>query len=383
MGEEGQRLKASRRRRRRRVVGTAPGTVTVDPTAPKPVIHVLAYGPDDFVEQPIADPGEVREFLGKWPVTWINVDGLGDAETIRALGEIFGLHQLALEDVANVYQRPKVEEYGERLFVIVRMMTVNTPALSEQVSLFLGKGFVLTFQERPGDCFDPVRERIRHARGRVRQAGADYLAYALLDSVVDAYFPIIEHYGDQLESMESQVFGRPDTETAAAIHRLKRQVVNLRRVIWPLREAVNALLRDSSPLITDDTRIYLRDCYDHAFQIMDLVETHRESASDLMNLYLTCVSNRMNEVMKVLTVIATIFIPLTFIAGIYGMNFDRESPLNMPELGWDWGYPACLAAMLVVTIGMLIFFRRKGWLGGSGPEGTGASSGGDRPGDRG
>ena len=327
-------------------------------------MRVIAYKPDEFREQAIDDPRQVRDFLNQWPVTWVNVDGLGDAEVIRALGEVFGLHRLALEDVTSPHQRAKVEQYGEDIFIVVQMPSLAEGLGTEQVSFFLGKNFLVSFQEKVGDCFDPVRDRIRHARGRMRQAGADYLAYALFDAIVDAYFPIVEQYGEKVEAVEDQVMADPGRQVAGRIHQIKRDLIVLRRAVWPLREAANSLCRDTATIITDETRIYLRDSYDHTIQIMDLVEGHREAASDLMNLYLTCISNRMNEVMKVLTVIATIFIPLTFIAGIYGMNFDAEkSPLNMPELKWYWGYPCCLALMAVVAIALLLFFQRKGWLG--------------------
>ena len=354
----------ARKRRRRTPIGAAPGTLNVDPHGQQPIIRVMAYDSERFAEQEIDDPEQARSFLNQWPVTWINVDGLGDAKTIRALGEIFGLHRLALEDVTSPHQRAKVEQYGEDIFIVARMPSLAEGLGTEQVSFFLGKNFLVSFQEKVGDCFDPVRDRIRHARGRVRQAGADYLAYALFDAIVDAYFPIVEEYGEKVEAVEDQVMANPGRQVAGRIHQIKRDLIVLRRAVWPLREGANSLCRDTATIITNETRIYLRDCYDHTIQIMDLVEGHREAASDLMNLYLTCISNRMNEVMKVLTIIATIFIPLTFIAGIYGMNFDpKESPLSMPELKWYWGYPCCLAVMAVVAIALLAFFQRKGWLG--------------------
>jgi magnesium transporter len=342
--------------------GASPGTISVDPEAPRPVIHVTAYGPDKLEERDIEGPSAIRGLLGSFPVVWVNVDGLGDAGVLTALGEIFGIHPLALEDVVNVHQRAKVEQYGETLFIVARMASLTEALETEQISMFLGKGFVLTFQERQGDCLDPVRERIRKSKGRIRQAGADYLTYALLDAVVDNYFPILEGYGERMEDLEREA-AEPSGETAARIHDVKRDLRNLRRAIWPHRESVGSLLRDGFEIVSDETRVYLRDCYDHTIQILDLVEGYREQGSDLMNMYMSGISNRMNEIMKVLTIIATIFIPLTFIAGIYGMNFNPEkSPLNMPELNWYWGYPFAICLMAASAIGLLLFFRRRKWL---------------------
>ncbi len=355
----------SRTYHRRTPPGTPPGTLVADPEAPHPVIRILAYGPDDMVEQEIGEPRRVRDFLNKWPVLWVDVEGLGNVETIRTLGEVFGLHRLALEDVINVHQRPKVEQYGEYYFIVTRMVRLSEHLETEQLSLFLGKNFVLTFQEgQPGDCLDLIRERIRQKRGRIREAGLDYLAYALLDAIVDCYFPILEEYGERLEAFEDEILSRPYGDVVARIHEIKRNLLTLRRAIWPQRETFNALLREETPFVTHETRLYLRDCYDHVSQLIDLIETYRELGSDLTDVYLSSISNRTNEIMRVLTVIATIFIPLTFIAGVYGMNFNPSaSPWNMPELNWFWGYPFSLALMAAVALGQLIFFRRRGWLG--------------------
>ena len=345
--------------------GTPPGTLIADPESPHPVIRVLAYGPNDVVEQEISEPRHLRNFLDKWPVLWVDVEGLGDAETIRALGELFGLHRLALEDVLSAHQRPKVEQYGTSCFIVTRMVSLGERLETEQLSLFLGQNFVLTFQEgRPGDCLEIIRERIRQKRGRIREAGLDYLAYALLDAVVDCYFPILEEYGERLEAFEDSLLTRPAGETVAGIHEVKRNLLTLRRALWPQREIFNALLREETPFVLHETRPYLRDCYDHVSQLMDLIETYRELGSDLTDVYLSSVSNRTNEIMRVLTVIATIFMPMSFIASVYGMNFDPNvSPWNMPELHWYWGYPFSLVLMLVVTLGQLVFFWRRGWLG--------------------
>jgi magnesium transporter len=349
--------------RRRSPPGAPPGTVTADPDAPRPVVRVMAFGPGELLERTLEDVGEIRDLRDRFPVTWVNVDGLGDADLIRRMGEVFGLHPLALEDVVNVHQRSKVERYGEVLFAVSRMVFLKEELETEQVSLFLGKGFLLTFQEREGDCLDPVRDRIRRSKGQIRQAGPDYLAYSLLDAVVDGYFPVLERFGERIEALETEAEGVPGQATISRIHELKRDLVTLRRAIWSQREAFGTLLRDRFPQITEETLVYLRDCYDHAVRVVELVESYREQGADLVSTYMSSVSNRMNEIMKVLTIIATIFIPLTFIAGVYGMNFDPgRSPLNMPELRWYWGYPFALGLMAVSVAGLLAFFRRKKWL---------------------
>ena len=325
----------------------------------------MGYGPDDLEERQISKTEELKPLIGKWPVTWINVDGLADLALIRHLGEMFDLHGLALEDVVNVHQRPKVEEYGDHTFIVTKMIHGDRSPMTEQVSMFLGERFLLTFQERSGDCFEPVRQRIRRHRGLIRDRKADYLAYALLDVVIDGYFPVLEEYGERLEVLEDAVMGRHSSDHVAEIHDMKRDLLALRRAIWPQREMISALTRDTSPQIVEQTRIYLQDCYDHTIQLMDVVETYREIASGLVDVYLSSTSARMNEIMKVLTVIATIFMPLGFIAGLYGMNFDRGvSPWNMPELGWYLGYPLALLLMAAVAVGLLLYFWRRRWIGG-------------------
>lgn len=337
--------------------GAAPGAMAVDVDAPKPVVRLFSYGEDDYEEHEITDIEQIREFRGKRDSTWINVDGLGDAATLQKIANIFDIHPLALADVVNVTQRPKVEPYPSQLFIVTRMVLPESGSRSEQVSVFLGANYVLSFQERAGDVFEPIRDRIRHKRGKVRTMGPDFLAYLLLDAVIDGYFPVLDRYSDQLEEVEHDVLTRPQTEAVTQLHHVKRDLLAVRRAIWPQREAMAALMREDSPLISAETRLHLRDCYDHAVQIMDMVETYRELAAGVMDLHLSSVSNRMNDIMKVLTIIATIFIPLTFIAGVYGMNFEV-----MPELGWRWGYPATIVLMLVIGIGMLVMFRRRGWL---------------------
>ncbi len=349
--------------RRRSPVGAAPGTLISHPDAPPPTLRVMGFGPDGIEELEPDSPAELAELKGRWPVLWVDVVGVGHAESIEAIGEVFGLHRLAMEDVINVHQRPKVEEYADYLFAVTRSATLEDRVDTEQLSLFLGADWVVTFQERSGDGWEPVRDRLRGGRGRIRSAGAGYLFYALVDAVVDGYYPLLEEFGERLELLEETVIDDPREELVGVIHAARRDALALRQSIWPMREAMGQLFRDDFAVIDAETRVYLRDAYDHTIQVIDLLENYREMASSLLEVYLSSVSQRMNEVMKVLTIIATIFIPLTFIAGIYGMNFDREaSPLNMPELGWYWGYPAVWAVMIVISLGLVWYFRRKGWL---------------------
>jgi magnesium transporter len=353
-----------RRRRRRTPPGAPPGTLVADPAAPKPVISAIAYGPQSFEERSEIAPDEIAALRGKHQFLWIDADGLGDIAVLQEIGRMFGLHNLALEDVVNVHQRPKIEDYEDHLFIVCRLAHGNTPLETEQVSIFLGRDFVITFQERPGDSFGPVRGRLRQGRGRIREAGADYLAYTLLDAATDAYFPVLEELGERIDELEDVIMSDPAPDDVKRIHALKRDLLTARRAVWPQRDMLNMMIRDDSPLIGEQTKLYLRDCVDHTFQLIDLIETCREVISDLTDIFLSAQSTRMNEVMKVLTVIATIFMPLTLISSIYGMNFDtRASPWNMPELGWAWGYPATMAAMLAIAACMLLYFRRRGWIG--------------------
>jgi magnesium transporter len=348
--------------RRRSPPGTAPGTLISHPGAPPPVIRAMGYGTGLFDEIELATPEELAGLRDRWPVLWVNVDGVGDAEAVAAIGELFQLHHLALEDVMNVHQRPKVEEYADYLFAVTRMATIEARVDTEQISMFLGDGWILTFQERAGDCWDLVRERLRSGRGRIRAQGADYLFYALMDAVVDHFYPILEEFAARIEVLEEEVIEAPRKELVPVIHAARRDLIALRHTMWPMRDAVGQLYRDDSRFITEATRLYLRDSYDHTIQIIDLLENFREMASALMEVYLSSINQRMNEVMKVLTIIATIFIPLTFIAGVYGMNFDPDaSPWNMPELGWYWGYPAIMLIMLSIALGLLGFFKWKNW----------------------
>jgi magnesium transporter len=353
---------AHRRSRKRRTVvpGTAPGSILVDPDAPHPVLKVTAYGPDGLTETTAIDPGSLRGLVGTQPVIWANVDGLGDEATLRQVGDAFGLHRLVLEDVVNVHQRPKAEAYDTGIFVVAHMPSNGS---TEQVSFFLGEGFLLTFQERAGDCFDGVRHRLQNEHAVIRRSGADYLCYALLDALIDAYFPVVEKGSDDLEALEEEVLDEVTKGTVSRIHVTKRHLQDLRRIIGPHREVINSLLRDAGAFVKPETMIYLRDCYDHVLRLTERVEVYREQCADLLSTYLSLVSNRMNEVMKVLTIFATVFMPLGFIAGLYGMNFNPSvSRWNMPELNFVFGYPMALGVMALTAIGLVVYFKRKNWL---------------------
>lgn len=345
--------------------GAPPGTINVETHTLPSAIHAIAYGKEIAVERNCRTIADLDDLIDRYPVLWVNVDGLGDLAALVGLAKRFELHPLAMEDVVNVHQRAKIDQFGSCTFLVSHMVRAGEFLELEQVSLFVGKNFVISFQEQPGwDCLEPVRERIRKNVTRIREAGPGYLAYSLLDAVVDNYFPVLEALGERLETLEDEIILNPSREMVAQVHDLKRMLLNLRRSIWPQREALNVLIRDDVPHFDHESRLYLRDVYDHSVRIIDLIETYREICSDLMDLYLSSISNRMNEVMRVLTVISTLFIPLTFIAGVYGMNFDPDSSRwNMPELRWYLGYPLCMGLMAVVTIGQLIFFWRRGWIG--------------------
>jgi len=354
--------------KRRTKPGSAPGTFLADPDARPTTITIMGFGPESYDEVQNASLNDIAPVQDRFPVTWIDVTGLGNLDTISELGRLFSFHPLMLEDIVNTHQRAKTEDYTDKLFMVVRMVTCSDgPQIeSEQVSIILGPNYVITFQERVGDCFEAVRNRVRKEQTRMRNSGADYLAYALIDAVVDGYFPVMERMGDRIEQLEDQIILRPEASAIENLHNMKHELLAMRRAIWPHREMINSLLRQENGLISPATEIYLRDCHDHAIQVMDILETYREISSSMVDIYLSSLSNRMNEIMKVLTIIATIFIPLSFVASLYGMNFDTEiSPWNMPELKWAFGYPAAVSVMAAIAGGLLYYFRRKGWLGHS------------------
>jgi magnesium transporter len=323
-------------------------------------VDVHWFGPDGgFERQTVLEVSELESFRDRDGVLWVDVNGIHDVDIIGRIGATFGLHPLLLEDVLNANQRPKLEEHGDHLYLVLRMLLAGEhhTVEMEQVSVVLGAQYVLTFQERSRDTFDPVRRRLTEPASRVRQQGADFLTYALVDTVVDNYFAVLEGIGDRIEELEDLVVASPDRETLTDIYDVKRTLADLRRAIWPLRDALGSLSRGDSPRVMPATLPYLRDVADHAIRTLDTIETYRDTSATLIDMYMSSVSNRMNDVMRVLTVIATVFIPLTFIVGIYGMNFS-----HMPELEWRWGYPAVWVFMVVTVLGLVVFFRRRGWL---------------------
>jgi len=324
-------------------------------------ITVMDYAEAGYNEKDLKTVDECFLLRDRPAVTWINVEGVHDVKILEKLGECFGLHPLIQEDIINTDQRPKIEDYDNYLYIVLKMLYLNkgnNGVVTEQISLILGKNFVVSFQEGiEGDVFDLVRERIRTDKGRIRKMGADYLAYALLDSIVDNYFVVLEAIGERIELLEERLIASPTPETLQIIQNLKREMIFLRKAVWPLREVAGSLERGESSLINENTRIYLRDVYDHTIHVIDTIETFRDMLSGILDIYLSSVSNRLNAVMKVLTIIATIFMPLTFIVGVYGMNFKY-----LPELEWKWGYPLIWLVMIGIGVTMLIYFKRKKWL---------------------
>lgn len=353
--------------------GTAPATLLPLPhgCSITPVLKLTEYDGDSITERVVKRVGDLPSpDLDDGKSRWIELEGLGDVRLLKALGEKYDLHPLALEDVVNIGQRPKVDHYDHHLFIVSDMVYDDEERrlCGEQVSMFLGKHYLITIQETVGDdVFGPVRERLRTGGGRgwMRKSAPDYLAYALLDSIIDHYFPLLEELGDAIEELEDEVLQRPKRECVVQIQHFRRTLMQLRRYVWPVRDLTSALMHDETGFVRDGTKVFLRDCYDHTVRIMDLVETYRDVTSGLMELYLSAVGMRTNEIMRVLTIMSSIFIPLTFIVGIYGMNFDDNNganPLNMPELHQPWGYPLVMLLMLAVAVGQIIFFRRKKWL---------------------
>ncbi len=342
--------------------GLPPGTLihVGDKRTHKIEISIMDYDEEEFQEKTIANIEEAFPLKDKPTVTWINISGIHDMDLMEKIGKHFEIHPLTLEDIVNTAQRPKMEDFDHYLYVVMKMLylTKEDDAVhSKQVSLVLGPTFLISFQEQPGDVFDPVRERIRKSKSRIRKSGCDYLAYALIDALVDNYFVILERFGEKMESLEEDLVDNAAKDILESIHHMKHEMIFLRKRIWPLREVISSLARGELSLVHGSTNVYLRDVYDHTIQVIDTIESFRDVLAGMLDIYLSLVSNKMNEVMKVLTIIATIFIPLTFLAGIYGMNFKY-----MPELEWRWGYFAAWGVMLAVFVVMLFYFKRKRWL---------------------
>lgn len=346
--------------KRSKKAGLSPGTlIHIGEQSEAPVkIALLAYADGRCDERVMKNPEEIR-IPDDAGVTWVDVGGVHQVEVLDTIGKRFNLHPLLVEDIANTDQRPKLDDYDSHIFLVMKVLTATDRGdiLVEQVSFVLGRNYVLSFQENGTDVFSSVRERLRNGRGRLRQNGPDYLLYALVDAAVDQYFSILEALEEKIESLQERVMADPKSDTLKDIHALKRQLLFARRAIWPLREATNSLSRADAPLLHESTKVFFRDVYDHVVQIVDTIETLREMVSASLDIYLSSVSYRLNAVMRVLTVITTIFMPLSFIASIYGMNFEY-----MPELKWAWGYPVVLGVMGIVAVGMLIGFRHRRWL---------------------
>ena len=345
--------------------GSAPGTLNIPADAQPTELLLVNYSPEGATQR-AATLEDVDQYLNRDSIFWLDVRGLGTESTLRQIGERAQLHPLLLEDVVNVPHNPKIDYYEDHLLVIMQMVRPKPSGrgfTSEQVSFVLGRKRLLTFQEESSwDCFESVRDRIRHNIGIVRSQGADYLMYTLIDTIIDSFFPVLDSLGEYIDTLEDEVVTNPSRNTIEKIHDLRRRLMKLRRYLWPQRTVINSLIRDGSQFLSSEMRIYLQDCYDHVVQVIDILENYREIVSSLMDVYLSSVSNRMNEVMKLLTVISSIFIPLTFIVGVYGMNFDPQaSPWNMPELDWDYGYPAVWGLMIVIAAGLVVFFWRRGW----------------------
>ncbi len=343
-------------------VGLPPGTLVHvgQQRTEKPVITLIDYAPEHFETFANITVDKAISFKETSTVSWINMSGIHDVSLLEGFGKHFDIHPLALEDILNTQHRPKLEEFDSYSLIILKMLFFDEQAQAiktEQISLLLAADYVVSFQELEGDVFDGVRERLSRSNGRIRQRGTDYLAYALIDSIVDSYFHILEKVGDRLVQLEEDLISDPDSSMLKTIHHYKRELLLLRKSVWPLREVISQMHKEESPLISEGTQIYLRDLYDHTVQAIDTLEIYRDTITGLQDLYMSSVSNRMNEIMKVLTIMASIFIPLTFIAGIYGMNFEY-----IPELKWRWGYFAIWGVMISCIIGMLIFFKRKKWL---------------------
>lgn len=378
--------KRKRRFRVRSTIGISPGTLLAHPSTEATRLRVIRYDSQTFSDERADSIHQLKGLVAKsdtkltssrrdgaqWSfgqkadrkrVCWINADGLADTRLIKQLGDFLGLHPLALEDVVNVHQRAKVEAYGEDLFFVVRMPVDEFHFHTEQISLFLCGNVVLTLQERKGDCFNGLRERLTGGVGRVRSYDADYLTYAIIDSIVDGYFTRLESYGLALDDITAELGVKDDKDLPLRLHNIRGSLLSMRRVVRQQRDALHQLIRERRPAISDETQLYFRDCLDHLNQLLDATDAEREICAELRELYFALLGQRNNDVIKLLTIVSTIFIPMSFIAGVYGMNFDTSvSSLNMPELHWEYGYPAALGTMAMVAAGLIWYLRRKGWL---------------------
>jgi magnesium transporter len=353
-----------RRRVKRSPVGAAPGTLIADPSAVQPALSATVMSPEGYKVFSSICLDDVRRLKAEWPLIWVDCVGLGDVTLIADLGKIFDLHALALEDTVNTGQRPKSDFYDEHAFVVLYAIDDDESHRYEQIAVFFGEGFVITFGERPGDPFDPVRKRIEVNGGnRLRARKADYLAYALIDAVVDSYFPRVEATGAAIDQIEDEMVACWDKAQVSDLHHIRHNLIALKRWLWPLRDAISGLIRSDASYLTAETKIYLRDTLDHVASEIEIVETYRETVTSLIEMHMSMAQAKTNEVINLLTIVSTIFIPLTFLAGVWGMNFDPESsPLNMPELHWYYGYPAALASMAVIGVLLFIYFRWRRWL---------------------
>lgn len=349
-------------KKRGKSIGLTPGTPVHigERFLEKPKISIIDYSPEYLEEKTVDGIEKCIPYLEKPTITWINIDGIHQTDIIEQIGQSFKIHPLTLENIMNTAQRPKIEYFSNYIYIALKMIYWDNDKQElsiEHISLILTDHAVISFQEKEGDVFNPVRQRIKNEAGKIRKSDSDYLLYSLLDSVVDQYFLVLEKVGDKLELLEDILIAHPSPDNQQTIHQIKRNLIFLRNAVWPLREVINKLEKDESDLVHKNTKLFLRDIYDHTIQIIETTETLRDMISGLLDIYLSSVSNRMNEVMKVLTIIATIFIPLTFVAGIYGMNFK-----HMPELSWKWGYPTILSVMFLIGLGMFFFFKKKKWL---------------------
>lgn len=353
--------------------GSSPGLIQISADALKPQITVYSYNKEFYSENKAGNYKQVKDIIAKCPTDfyWVDIRGLGDLDLLKSFQEDFKISALVVEDITHTYQRPKLEEYNDYCFAVSRMLCRDKEAKleNEQLSFILTSQVLFTFQENYTDCLDPVRKRLREGKGNIRIAGTSYLMYALMDVVLDNYFTMMDHFGEELEILEDNVYQNPDKSVMYKTQQIKRAIISIRRAIWPERDKLNDMLRSNSPLISAETKVFLRDAYDHAMQMIDLVDSYKEISNSLIDLYLSFASNRMNQVMKVLTIVSSIFIPLTFIAGVYGMNFSYQDPQtgkvlerNMPELYAENGYLYTLIIMLLIGIVQLFWFWRKGWL---------------------